>query len=121
MRARSCGWMFACIIVLLAAPVAAQVTARSFLSDISSPRTREIYSYHTSGVLEGYQWMQAELRSSGQPMLFCQPARFTMSFELAVETLRTYLATPEGSELGDFPYALVLLQALKYRFPCATR
>ena len=101
--------------MLLASPVSAMITAREMLAKADAGDKVVPLILVATGA--GFLAANARLKYMGQPMLYCQPGKLTMTGEQSVQMLRSYLVAYPAN--GSFDGAAVLLAAYQYTFPCA--
>lgn len=105
-----------------ASPAFAQdgrLSARDTLKKIDAGNAESlVYSVQLNSLADGFGWANGQLQASGQPQLFCQPENLATTADQVASILRDYLK--QNATMGDYPVGAVLLNALRFTFPCAT-
>lgn len=83
---------------------------------------KEITRIYLTGVGVGTRWVNAELKHSGKPPLYCVPDELVLETDNYSRILDDEIKRTE-KRLGfqktqDFPIGLLLLDGLKNTFPC---
>ena len=77
---------------------------------------------YISGLASGAAWMNAELKSSGNQLLYCREDTRQLTIEDAMKILNQYLQTHLKDEelraFGEQDVGKFFVQALKETFPC---
>ena len=78
---------------------------------------------YLEGLGDGFAFANMDLRTTSRPMLFCPPARLTLTVSIYQESLdsrflRLLKNGATESVMNDTPVAIFLLKALRDTFPC---
>ena len=101
-------------LLVCSTPAMAEGTANAFLEAIDSQSN--ITLQILNGYMNGMDWMNTELGSIGQPMIYCAPEKLAITADQNADILREYVR--ENKWIGEVPAGLALLQAYKATFPC---
>jgi len=92
------------------------VTAAEALKWLEDPSTAPLVRSHLQASSVTLTVANGDLLNRGQRPLFCSPAKLALTSEQNVAIFR--LAVMDDPTLADFPIYVVLLHALKKKFPC---
>ena len=95
-----------------------EVSARWFLEayDKMLPEYRERIEAQLSWMQLGFLWANIFLKDRGQPLIYCQPDRLTITGPMVLDMLRK--GVRDNPDWGELPAELVIAIALQRTFPC---
>jgi hypothetical protein len=80
------------------------------------PEDRQGMDALMNGIGVGLMWANAMLQKRGQPQLYCQPSRLTLTGPILLDMIRRTLN--EQPKWSEFPPGMVALLTLQRTFPC---
>ena len=97
-----------------AASLHAEGTARELIAHVKQGDTETISAL--GGMSIGLGWANTELESRRMPQLYCQPADLALTYQQHLAILEAFVR--QDQRALDLPAGFMLLEALKFAFPC---
>ena len=97
-----------------AASLHAEGTTRELIASVKRGDTATIAAL--AGISIGLGWANTELESRRMPQLYCQPPDLALTYQQNIAILEAFVHKDPRSL--DLPAGFILLEALKFAFPC---
>lgn len=88
------------------------------IKDYDSVKNTQIFKAYISGVGMGIFWANAQLQSTGQPLLYCPPEKLVLTTENYLRILQETINKYENIIKSDTCVEMLLLKGLTETFPC---
>ena len=80
------------------------------------PEDRKHLANWIGGMQLGLPWANVMLKGRGQPLLYCQPEKLTLTDDQMIDMMRR--AMKDNPKWGDFFVGMMVLVTLQRSFPC---